>query len=202
MTRPTYYWIMSVAQHNWLSCSTVFLLRRTKHIIYTPRSKFCNNKLVVEVAVLETLRRLRGRKTNNSSIGLRKQPRLRVVFFQGSNSKLIPKALDLLRQFVEPFWARDRSPDGSLPIQGNEHTIKADIFMPCVAFESHEFGASAVEDIMRCYCHRRWKFRQTILQIPPLTCGFRWHTFAIIHSHTMLLENNDITSLNTDTVNT
>ena len=109
-----------------------------RHSVYTPRSHFCNNKLVVEVAVLETLRRLRGRKTNNSSIRLCKQARIRVVFFQGSNSKLIPQTLDPFRQFAEPFWARDRSLAGSLPIQGNKHTIEADIFMPCVGFEPHE----------------------------------------------------------------
>lgn len=104
-------------------------------IIYTTRSKFCNNKLVVEVAVLETLRHLRCRKTNNSSFRPCKQARTRVVFFQGSNSNLIPKTLHLLRQFVDPFWARDRSIAGSLPIQGNKHAIKADIFMPCVGHE-------------------------------------------------------------------
>jgi len=91
------------------------------------------------VAVLETLRRLRGRRTiNNSSIRLCKQARIGVVFFQCSSSKLIPKTLDLLRQFAEPFWARDRSIAGSLPIQGNKHNMKADIFMPCVRFEPHE----------------------------------------------------------------
>lgn len=85
------------------------------------------------MAILETLRRLQGRKKNNSGIRLCKQARIRVVFFQGSNSKSIPQTLDLLRQFVEPFWARDRS----LPIKGNKH-YKADIFTPCVRFEPHE----------------------------------------------------------------
>ena len=107
--------------------------RRNGNVTYS-----VNRPLVVEVAVLETFRRLRSRKTNNSSIRLCKQARIRVAFFQGSNSKLIPKTRNLLRQFVETFWTRYRSIAGSLPIQGNKHTINADIFMPCVGFEPHE----------------------------------------------------------------
>jgi len=107
-------------------------------MVHTPRSKFCNNKLVVKVAVLETLRRLQGRKTNNSSIRLCKRAKIRVALFQGSNSKLNPKTLNLLRQSEEPFWARNRSIAGSLPIQGNKHTINAGTFMPCVGFEPHD----------------------------------------------------------------